>query len=74
MLPLDRYLNLVYYWLVSRVHDVKDRRQIDRVLERPAVADSDAPPSWWRGEEHAARTALATARALGLNVQIPAGG
>lgn len=75
MIGFDRFVNLVYFWIVSRVHDPKERKKIDRILERaPRIVAGAAPedyvPDWWQGDERAGQEGLAIARAFGFNVDL----
>ena len=78
MLPFDRFVNLVYYWVVSRIHDPKERKKVDRMLERaPRVLGAppeEYVPDWWQGDEQAGRQGLAVARAFGFNVDLSSAG
>lgn len=82
MLDFSRFLNVVYYWAVSHIHDEKERKKFDRELRRvpPEVlasrteVDEEWVPDWWRGEDAAGQQGLAIARSLGLNVDLSAVG
>jgi len=56
----------VYYWIVSRLHEQKDRIEFDRALEYRPLDPVNPVPWWWTDEDEAARDALAAARALGF--------
>jgi len=67
-LSLSRFVNLVYFHLVEWMSPEK-RRELDRLLENQPV-NPDAPPAWWRGDDDAAQSGLAVARALGQRVAL----
>lgn len=77
MLRFDRFVNLVYYWCV-RGMDQKAREKFDRAIltvpadeiRRRIGAQEEVAPSWWKGEEAAARQGLAFAAAMGISVDL----
>lgn len=73
----------MYWWVVSHLHDDYDakgkvtksaaqkRKEFDDMLEpRPRTPGGGYRPSWWKGDEDAARSNLAMARAMGLPVPV----
>ena len=64
-LPMDRFCNLVYYWL-TRGADPRRRDEIDRTLERPpagATATLDDSGSPWSAESELSAFSTAAAAA-----------
>lgn len=81
MMNFSDFLDVVYYWCVRRIHDVKERKKFDRRLAGPSASaaarvnptnQEEYVPDWWRGEEDAAQAGLAFARSLGVNIDLSA--
>lgn len=81
-LSLARFLNLVYYWVVSRLHadyDAKGkvtksaeqkRKEFDRMLApRTSIADGGVP-SWWTDDDDATASAFMAARQAGFKIPV----
>jgi hypothetical protein len=52
-LPLDRFLNLIYYWLVREAHE-DEVAKFDTRLWRPPKGVKPAPGSPWSAERESA--------------------
>lgn len=61
-LPVDRLLNLAYWWITRNIEDPNELKKLDGRLWQPPRGEAPAPGSVWDPEqENAALASLATA-------------